>query len=280
VSASVSPPHPAAGSAGRPVAGRRPWYAAAGAAVVAVSLLPPAGTLALRYVTVESIQFTIFSMVAPALLVLGAPWRLLRPPGAGAGRGSPGLAGRIAARRGDQRSFLRAGVFLLVFMAATLLWRLSPVVDALARRPGLVAAELITLLAAGTGLWLELLDSPPLPPRLPRLQRAAIAAFAMWFVWAIAYVIGFHNGAVFTAYASVPGRAMSLVADQELAVVIMWAVPACCFIPLIATSMFGWLRDTDDRGEELQRIARDSDQRAVVKGWGAPGKSRARPGNG
>lgn len=266
VSASVSAPDRVTSG---PVAASRLWFAAAGLAAVAVCLVPPVATLAQRYVVAESIQFTVFAMVVPALVVLGAPWRLLRlsrPAGA------DGPLDRLAASRREQRSFLRAGFFLLVFMAVSLVWRLPPVMDALAGQPALLPAEMLTLLAAGVGLWLELLASPPLAPRLPRPHRAAVAALAMWFTWAIAYVVGFHNGAVFTAYGSVPGRAISLIADQELAVAIIWTVAGFCFVPVVIVTMMGWLSGSGDADEELQRIVRDTDQRAVVKGWGAPVK--------
>ena len=65
--------------------------------------------------------------------------------------------------------------FLVVFIAVTVAWRVPPVMDALASHPVLVLPELITLLAAGTGLWLELGSSPPLSPRLPTPHRAAVA---------------------------------------------------------------------------------------------------------
>ena len=84
--------------------------------------------------------------------------------------------------------------------------------DALARHPALVAVELVTLLAAGTGLWLELVSSPPMAPRLPNPHRAAIAALAMWSTWAVGYALGLANHAVFHGYDG-PGSALSAVAD-------------------------------------------------------------------
>jgi cytochrome c oxidase assembly factor CtaG len=272
-------------SSGVPRAGgRRAWLAAAGAALVVACLVPPVATLAARYVLAESVQFAVFSMVGPALIVLGAPWRMLRlsrAPATPAGRGGQAATGsgpvdRLAAARRGQGSFRRAGLFLLAFMALTLAWRLPPLMDALARQPLLVLTQMVTLVPAGLGVWLELLASPPLEPRLPRPQRAAIAAVAMWFTWGVAYVIGFHNGTVFAAYGSVPGRALSLVADQELSVILLWAVAGLCFIPVVFAAMLGWLRDGDPE-EELQRMVRDSGQRAVVKGWGPPVRSWGRP---
>ena len=126
-----------------PLARSRPWLAAAGAALLVAGLAIEG--LARRYVVAESAQFVVFAMVAPALIVLGAPWRALR---------LSGPVDRLAAARRRQTSFVRAGAFLVVFIAVTVAWRLPPVMDALASHPALVVAELITLMAAGTGLWL------------------------------------------------------------------------------------------------------------------------------
>jgi cytochrome c oxidase assembly factor CtaG len=239
------------------VPGGRHWLAAAGALAVVASLVPPVGTLARQYVFVESVQFVLFAMVAPALIVLGAPWRFLR-------LSEPTT--RLAAGRRDKTSFLRGAAFLLVFMSFSLVWRLPPVVDALARHPALVAAELVTLLAAGTGLWLELVSSPPLAPRLPNPQRAAVAALAMWSTWAVAYALGFANHAVFHGY-DAAGVGLSAVADQQITVGLVWAVSAFCFVPVVFVTMLSWLKDKDDPDEELQRLARDERQQPVVRGW-------------
>src|SRR5258708_7789937 len=58
------------------LARRRSWLAAVAVALVLLSLLPPAGTYARRQVFAESLQFILFATVVPALLLLGAPWRL------------------------------------------------------------------------------------------------------------------------------------------------------------------------------------------------------------
>src|SRR5262249_62112851 len=103
-------------------------------------------------------------MAAPALIVLGAPWQLLRLSGAAAPEpGQPGAAplDRLAAPRRRQTSFLRAAGFLAVFVAGSVAWRLPPAMDALARHPGLVVPELVTPPAARTRLWLELVTPPP-----------------------------------------------------------------------------------------------------------------------
>jgi len=159
-------------------------------------------------------------------------------------------------------------------VAVCLAWRLPPAMDALARQPALVVPEALTLLAVGGGLWLELVDSPPLAPRLPRPGRAAVAALAMWSTWAVAYVLGFASHAIFHAY-DAAGSGLSAVADQEIAVGLVWAVAGACFVPVVITSMLGWLAGGEDTDEEFQRVFRDENQRATVRGWGP--RPRRRP---
>ena len=55
---------------------------------------------------------------------------------------------------------------LAAFIVVTITWRLPATVNALARDPALAAVEMITLLAAGTGLWLELANASHGPGRL------------------------------------------------------------------------------------------------------------------
>jgi cytochrome c oxidase assembly factor CtaG len=228
--------------------------------------VPPLSVLARRYVFAESIQFSAFAMAGPALIVLGAPWRLLR---------LSGHAGRLAATHRANRGFLRAGIYLLAFVGVCLAWRLPPVMDALARQPALIVAEAVTLLTAGAALWLEIVDSPPVAPRLPRPQRAAVAALAMWSIWIVAYVLG-SSHAVFRAYDAL-GSGLSAVADQEIAVGLVWAVAGCCFVPVVMANMLGWLTGGEDADEEFQRVFRDENERAMVRGWGTRTRPRRRP---
>jgi cytochrome c oxidase assembly factor CtaG len=221
----------------------RAWLAAVAVLLIVISLVPPAEGYARRYVLAESLQFVLFAVAAPALLVLGAPWRAL------------GLAGALRRVRGFRpgNAFRRGAAVLLTFIAAVIAWRLPATVDALARTPGLAVLETVTLVSAGAALWLELVESPPLLPRLSRPQRAAVAAMAMWTIWIIAYILGFSQVAWYTAY-SHPG--LSTVADQQIATGVMWAVPALCFVPVVYVAAMTWLRDTEDLDKGLRDLAR------------------------
>jgi cytochrome c oxidase assembly factor CtaG len=233
------------------------WLAAVALALVLLSLVPPAATYARRYVFAESLQFLLFATVVPALLVLGAPWRRLGAPG---GRGLAGLFFRARprppARPGPRRpggsGYARGFTVLLAFVGTVIAWRLPASVDALARWPGFAALEMATLVAAGSALWLELVESPPSLPALPRPLRAVFAAAAMWTIWVLAYILGFSQVAWFGAYRH--GGGLSPVADQEIATGIMWAVPALCFVPVVFVTALTWLKDPEDPDEELRAI--------------------------
>jgi cytochrome c oxidase assembly factor CtaG len=240
----------------------RYWLLAAAAVIAAASVLPPGGTEARRYVFAESLQFALFAIVVPALVVLGAPWRLGRRPRE--------LAARVAAGRRDRPAFLRAAAYLVVFAGASAAWRLPAAVDALARQPGLAAGELATLLVAGTGLWLEIAESPPLAPRIARWQRAVVAALAMWTIWALAYILGFSRVAWYPAYRHVAGRGLSTIADQQIATGTLWAAAAFCFLPVIFYSAMTWLRDTEDPDDELRGVVRRERHRAWATGSPRP----------
>jgi cytochrome c oxidase assembly factor CtaG len=221
------------------------WLACAAVVLVLACLVPPAGTYARRYVFVESLQFTLLAAAVPPLLVLGAPWRALGAHRLMRGRGGEAAGGS---------AFLRGAGALLAFVGVVIAWRLPAPVNALATQPGLAVVEMVTLTGAGTALWLQLVESPPLLPRLPRPLRAVFAAVAMWTIWVLAYILGFAQSAWFTAY-SHPG--IGTVADQEIATGIMWGVSAACFIPVVYVLAMTWLRDTEDPDEGLRAVVRE-----------------------
>jgi cytochrome c oxidase assembly factor CtaG len=260
---------------------RRSWLAVVAAVIALVCLLPPVGNWALRYVFVESLQFVLFATVVPALFVLSAPWHALGlsrlvgdrgvvPPGA------RGVLGRLRAPQSRRAVFIRGVVVLLVFMGSVVAWRVPVTVNALARMPGLAVLEMVTLLVTGSALWLELVESPPLLPRLLRPQRVVFATLAMWTIWVIAYVLGFSRVAWYHAYPHHPGG-LSVVADQQIATGIMWAIPAFCFIPVVFVVAMTWLRDTEDPDQGLHEIMRAESKGASASRWPRPPRGWTTP---
>ena len=228
----------------------RPWLAPAAVVLLLSAALPPAGTYARYYESAQALQFVIFAVAGPALLMLSRPragsleffWRLPDWAGPRARRAPAGQpAGRAAGRA--------AAAKLLAFMALVITWRLPAVRNALAADPVLALAELVTLAAAGSGVWLEL--AGPGHPRqpLPRPLRAAMAAAAMWTIWIIAYITGLSHASQTAAHGGTAG-ALSAAADQQIAIAIMWAVPAICFVPVIYALVISWLGEREDPAQQ------------------------------
>ena len=289
---------PPAASAARDWPARQRWFAVTALLLAVACLVPPVSALPGRYVLPETVQFACFAMVIPALVVLAAPWRRLglaaRTRGADHGPAPrntgviyedarnprtahphPGRpADRLARGREHHRTFSRSAGFLAAFAVVAVAWRLPPVIDAVARHPGLAGAEAVSLLITGVALWLELVPSPPLVPRGRGLPRAVIAAFAMWLMWIIAYILGLATHGEFHAYHYHPGSALSAVADQELGTAVLWVVAAACFMPVIFTSAYRWLHDSDNLETELDRVAGTA-ALPTVKGWGPPRRRKA-----
>jgi cytochrome c oxidase assembly factor CtaG len=235
------------------------WLAVAAAALVAASVLPPLEVLARRYLFVEAIQFCVFALAAPALAVLGAPWRQSLP---GAGR-----LVRLA-DAGRRRPVAGALGYLIAWALICLVWRLPPVLDGLARHPALIVPEAVTLCAAGLGLWRELVH----PLRLHRAQRAGVAALAMWSLWVFAYVLGFASHPVVPAYDL--GSRLLPVDDQEITAFVLWLAAAVAFFPIGFTTVLAWLREDSAPAPE-PRADRPAPVPAV-RGWEHRGRGRRR----
>ena len=137
------------------LASRRSWLAAAGVVLTVGVLLPPFETYARQYALAQALQFVIFAVAVPALLVAGAP----RPTRAASGRPGQG-SGRMAAladRRARASGHAAGDAVrpLLAFIALVVAWRLPAVVNTVVRDPGLTVAEMATLVAAGWGSGLS-----------------------------------------------------------------------------------------------------------------------------
>jgi len=221
----------------------RPLLLPAGVVLSLIVALPPIGSYARRDEVAQALQFVVFAAAAPALLVLGWPARLSRAS-------LPRGLDRLRVPSGPpRRPALRASVALLPALALVIFWRVPAVLSAMARNPALTALELITLVAAGCALWAELAGPRVARDPLPRPLRAAMAAVAMWSIWAIAYIAGMSTTGLAHAQTAVP--------DHQLAVGVMWAVPAICYVPVVFATMMSWLGGHEDPAEVAPGLLAD-----------------------
>lgn len=222
----------------------RSLLAPAAVAAALAFVLPPISTDARHYAAVQALQFVIFAVVAPALLVLGWP----------GGSAWHQLAGRLARGRPE----VRAAAGLLPFMALVIIWRLPAVLATLARDPALTLVELVTLLVAGSAVWLDLAGPSGLGAPSPRPLRATVAAIAMWTIWIIAYITAMSSGSLLPAWSA---------GDTQVAAAIMWAVPGIGFVPVIYVMITTWLAERDDPDKELDGMSAVDGYPRPPRGW-------------
>ena len=208
----------------------RPALLPVGAILSLALVLPWAVAGASHNPVVQALQWLVFGVATPALLALG--W------------GAPAIrARRLMPFR--PRPALIAAVTLLPYLALIIAWRLPAAVAAQAGSEAYTILEMVTLVAVGYVLWTALTGGAPPASTLPRPLRAAMAAVAMWTIWVIAYITGMSVTGLTHAQAGADSR--------ELAVAIMWAVPAVCYLPVIYVMMMRWLGEREDAGDETGR---------------------------
>ena len=245
----------------------RSALAVVGLALWFVALVPPLAQWSRQYEYVQAIQFCVFAMLAPALLVTGAPWgrlglasaeaHMVNADGVVVSPRHPKVIDRVVMSRRNQSGHVRAVTVGLVFVALVIFWRSAPVVDALVRDPWLVIVESLTLVGGGVVFWTELAESPPLSPGTSRPYRIGMSAVSMWVVWIVAYLNGLSYSSWYGAFHHVAGRGVSLSADQQFTSGVMWLLSASAFMPIVFWNLIHWLQSEEDPDEELHRIVRD-----------------------
>ncbi len=244
----------------------RSFIAVLGFALWIIFLVPPVASWSQQYEYAQAIQFCVFAVLTPALLVAGAPWRWLglasREPHLTDADGKvvsprrPLFVDRLAIARTNRPGHRRAYVLVTVFSLTTIFWRVSPVVDSLVRHPWLAIIESLCLVAVGVILWLDLIESPPLKPSTTRPYRIGMATASMWVVWVLAYLLGQSNSSWYPAFHHVAGRGVSLSADQQLISGAMWLLTAGAFLPVVFWNLVHWLQSEEDPNDELYRLVR------------------------
>lgn len=222
--------------------GRAPRAAgAAGLVLLAAALLPPWWSLARSHEVADAAQFAAVALVVPALCALAAAARW--------------PSGRLATTR-------RGAVVLAAELGCVVGWRTPAAVAAVQADHWLVLAEASTLLVTGLGLFGVLLGARG-SGRLAPTRRLAAAAIAMWCVWIVAYVAGMASSGE-PGFHHVAGRGLSATADRELATVVLFAVAAITYLPVIFTSLFAWLRQEERRGAAASAAGLEARGRVVA----------------
>jgi putative membrane protein len=229
-----------------------------GLAVIVAALSSPFDGYADRLLWAHMTQHVLLVVVAPPLIVLGAPWMPLwlglplgirRPLARWLVRSRPARPLRAAA------SVLTTplGAFA-VFNVDLLLWHVPALYDLTLRNQAAHDLEHALFLTTGILFWAQLLPSWPLHRALGFGGRLVYTLGASLASWGLAVVLAFYPTPLYSAYADLASRpgGISALGDQRLAAGVMW-VPGS--IPFALAILFDVYRLMGRPGAAPNRLA-------------------------
>jgi putative membrane protein len=256
----------------------------AGLVAVLLAMVSPVAYWSKEFIWVRSLQDLLLAVVAPPLIVLGAPWLPLRrglsqlrrglgqlrrglsfwpsgrAPAADADADGPDLAGAAvvgssaagAAASRSARGWLSWPVAVTAAFTLTWCgWHIPVLYDAALRHPLVMAAEVVTYLGVGTAFWLQLIGSRPLTPQFPPLHRVMLIAATVVTSTILGMVLGFGANVIYPAYRGAGHHhLLTVVADQQVAGAILWVLVLPSYIIAGVALLVRWLNE-----EESEAIA-------------------------
>ena len=216
----------------------------AGLLAVLLALVSPVGYWSGRYIWVRSVQDLLLANVAPALIVLGAPWLAL-------GRGL-GFAGRFprAAANEDVARPVRDWpplpvLAVIAFNVVWCGWHVPALYDAALHHPVVYAAEIVSYLGLGVVLWLQLISSRPLSPTLTPLRRVILLAGTIVVGTLLGMVLVFGYGLAYPAYAGPGHHVLDVVYDQQTGGAVLWVLMLPAYVIAGIALLIRWLNDEE-----------------------------------
>ena len=248
--------------AGRSV---RPWVVQAvlwwaGLLVLVLAVVSPVDYWSGTYLTAHVVQHLLMSFIAPALIVLGAPWLpLLRGLPRPLARAYGTVLQRVHAERPGGPGWRAAAAVVgfcarpwttvVAFNVVMVFWHLPAPFD-LAEGNDVVHIWLVhgAFFGLGVALWLQVFESRPFRPVLapPGRLLALVSTNATMVVIAMTLVMFSHDA--YPWYAALVSPATQ-AADQQVAGGILWVCGEITFLPAILYTVARWM---DDAGQQPQ----------------------------
>lgn len=227
----------------------------AGLLLAVLAVVSPIGYWSYRFIWVRNFQDVILTIAAPALIVLGAPWLPLRR-GLGLAVRDRRAVGSDAAGRDWSPGWPALPIVVTVmFCVVWWVWHLPGPFDAAVRSPAVYALEMITYLAAGILMWLQLVESPPLRPQLPPLRRIALVLVLAASGTVLGLIRAYGPGVAYPAYLDSGRSVAAVVSDQQAGGAILWVIPLIPLSILAVGLATRWLSE-----EESEPSAADFDR--------------------
>lgn len=229
-------------------------------AVVFVAVCSPIDHYGRDILWVDFTGFLLLTMIAPPMLLLGAPLTL-------AFRAS-GKTGRKRLRWLYRCRFVAIVSFpvatWLLFAVATYAWQFTDLTDLAARHQSLRYLQQSSLLAVGLLFWNPAVAADPLRWRLPYPLRSLYVLVEMTHKGLFGGMFLSMTRVVHTDLAArAPGWAPDPLEDQRLAILVLWIGGNLIFLAALIALVVGWV-EYEKRNQERvdRRLRRESEARA------------------
>ncbi len=255
---------------GHPVPRRRIAAWTAGLVVVAVALFSVVDVYADELFTVHMVQHLLLTMVAPPLLLQGAPITLLLRSASHENRQRwilPVLESRVVV------AITHPLVCWVGF--ALVMWgsHFSPLFDAALADDGIHAAEHALFLGAGLLFWLPVAGIDPYPHRMGQAARVGYMllglpqnSFLGLAIYSAPTVLYTHYASLVRAWGPTP------LEDQQLAGGLRWAAGDVLFLLPLLGVVVAWFRSEEEKGRlSDERLDRERAQ-LEASGRSAPAR--------
>jgi len=229
----------------------------AGLIVIYIALASPLDAFASWLLGVHMVQHLLLTMVAPPLILQGAPF-LPMLSGLPRGFASSGLGPFLSAPRLKKLGVLMVHPFLAgpLFMLSNVLWHIPAFYELALNSPAWHQIEHLCFLTTALLFWWPVVQPWPSRPALPRwviipyllvvdLQNTILSGF-----------FTFYGRVLYPTYASAPGiTGLSAIDDQTFAGTIMWVPGSVAFLLPAAVIAIKYLS-----GSQLVRPRRPAPQ--------------------
>ncbi|HEY5743060.1 MAG TPA: cytochrome c oxidase assembly protein, partial [Terrimicrobiaceae bacterium] len=209
----------------------RLFYFLGGLAAIYVSLASPLDAFASFLLSAHMVQHLLLTMLAPPLLLLGAPQLPLLS----------GLPRRISSRALGpflqwpllKRFFhwlMHPAVCWSVFILSNVLWHLPDFYELALRSPLWHKVEHLCFLATALLFWWHVIQPWPSRPYWPRWAMVPYLLLADLQNTVLAGFLTFYDGIAYRTYANAPRVGMNPLDDQSAAGAIMWVPGSIAFL--------------------------------------------------
>lgn len=237
----------------RPRAPGGNWRAGAfllGLALVFAATQSPLEHYGNRLLWADFAGMLLLTMVAPPLLLLGAPLTL-------AFRAS-GPRARARLRRCYRGRAMRIAampvVSWLLFAAVTYAWQFTALTEEAARNVFVRDLQQASLLAVALLFWWPALCADPVPWRMNHPLRLLYVAVEMTHKGLFGGMFLSLNTPVHEAFAAAaPAWSVSAMADQRLAILVLWVGGSLVFLVALAFIALDWVRLEGRRAARVDR---------------------------